>query len=120
VRGRKNRGLVWLGVSALVILLVAAAACELLLSSAEPVLQARLVQSLAARYRSGRELEDAPSGHKLRITRMPLRTLPHFEAWVRFQPRRHEKRSRSRQVAVVRLQGCIFVHVLDTSLSTTE
>src|ERR1700677_1531685 len=52
------------------------------------------------------------------IVEPTLRALPHFVMWFRFQPRRQEKRSRRRQVAVVRLQGCIFVHVLDTSLST--
>jgi AsmA-like C-terminal region len=56
VKGRGNRALVWVGVSALVILLAAAAAFEVLLSRAEPILRARLVQSLAARYHSRVEL----------------------------------------------------------------
>ena len=50
------RALFWVGISALVIAVVAAATFEILLSRAEPILRARLLQSLSARFHSRVEL----------------------------------------------------------------
>ena len=56
VAGRGHRALFWVGMSVLVVALVAAAIFEILLSRAEPILRARLVQSLSARFHSRVEL----------------------------------------------------------------
>jgi len=56
VAGRKHRALFWVGMSALAIAIVAAATFEILLSRAAPILRARLLQSLSARYHSRVEL----------------------------------------------------------------
>jgi len=56
VAGRKHRALFWVGISALAIAIVAAATFEILLSRAAPILRARLLQSLSARYHSWVEL----------------------------------------------------------------
>jgi hypothetical protein len=56
VAGQGHRVWVWVGIGALVVALVAAAIFEILLSRAEPILRARLVQSLSARFHSRVEL----------------------------------------------------------------
>ncbi len=56
VAGREHRALFWVGISALVIAVVAAATFEILLSRAEPILRARLLQSLSARFHSRVEM----------------------------------------------------------------
>ena len=54
--GRRHRALFWVGICALVIVVVAAATFEILLSRAEPILRARLLQSLSARFHSRVEM----------------------------------------------------------------
>ena len=54
--GQGHRVWVWVGIGALVVAVVAAAIFEILLSRAEPILRARLVQSLSARFHSRVEL----------------------------------------------------------------
>ncbi len=56
VAGRGHRAWFWVGISALVFVVVAAATFEILLSRAEPILRARLLQSLSARFHSRVEL----------------------------------------------------------------
>jgi hypothetical protein len=56
VAGQKHRAWFWIGVSALVMGIVAAATFEILLSRAAPILRARLLESLSARYHSRVEL----------------------------------------------------------------
>jgi hypothetical protein len=56
VAGQGHRVWVWVGIGALVVAVVAAAVFEILLSRAEPILRARLVQSLSARFHSRVEL----------------------------------------------------------------
>ncbi len=56
VAGRRHRALLWVGIGALVIVVVAAATFEILLSRAEPILRARLLQSLSARFHSRVEM----------------------------------------------------------------
>jgi hypothetical protein len=56
VAGQKHRALLWVGIAALVITVVAAATFEILLSRAEPILRARLIQSLSARFHSRVEM----------------------------------------------------------------
>jgi hypothetical protein len=58
VAGRKHRALFWVGITALVIAVVAAATFEILLSRAEPILRARLIQSLSARFHSRVDMGD--------------------------------------------------------------
>src|SRR5271167_4394844 len=50
VAGQKHRALFWVGLGALVVAVVAVATFEILLSRAEPILRARLLQSLSARF----------------------------------------------------------------------
>jgi hypothetical protein len=56
VVGRRHRALFWLGIGALVIVVGAATTFEILLSRAEPILRARLMQSLSARFHSRVEM----------------------------------------------------------------
>jgi AsmA-like C-terminal region len=55
-RFRKHRAWFWLGIAALLVAVVAAAGLEILLSRAEPILRARLLQSLSARFHSRVEM----------------------------------------------------------------
>jgi hypothetical protein len=54
--GRSHRALLWVGIGALLAAVVAAATFEILLSRAEPILRARLVQSLSNRFHSRVEM----------------------------------------------------------------
>ena len=56
VTGQKHRALFWVGLGALVVAVVAVATFEILLSRAEPILRARLLQSLSARFHSRVEM----------------------------------------------------------------
>ena len=56
VAGQKHRALFWVGLGALVVAVVAVATFEILLSRAEPILRARLLQSLSARFHSRVEM----------------------------------------------------------------
>jgi AsmA-like C-terminal region len=56
VVGRRHWALFWVGISALVIAVVAAATFEILISRAEPILRARLIQGLSARFHSRVEM----------------------------------------------------------------
>jgi hypothetical protein len=56
VAGRRHRVLFWVGIGVLVIAVGAAATFEILLSRAEPILRARLIQSLSARFHSRVEM----------------------------------------------------------------
>jgi hypothetical protein len=56
VAGQKHKPWFWVGMSAMAIAIVAAATFEILLSLAAPILRARLLQSLSARYHSRVEL----------------------------------------------------------------
>jgi AsmA-like C-terminal region len=56
VAGRGHRVWFWVGISALAIAVLAAATFEILLHQAEPILRARLLQSLSARFHSRVEL----------------------------------------------------------------
>ena len=56
VAGRRHRALLWAGIGALVMAVAAAAIFEILLSRAEPILRARLIQSLSARFHSRVEM----------------------------------------------------------------
>jgi hypothetical protein len=56
VAGRNHRALFWAGIIALAVAMVAVATFEILLSRAAPILRARLLQSLSARYHSRVEL----------------------------------------------------------------
>src|ERR1700689_1794927 len=56
VAGQKLRALFWGGLGALVVAVVAVATFEILLSRAEPILRARLLQSLSARFHSRVEM----------------------------------------------------------------
>src|SRR5277367_1444469 len=56
VAGRGHKAWFWVGIGALVVAVVAAATFEILLHRAEPILRARLLQSLSARFHSRVEL----------------------------------------------------------------
>src|ERR1700733_12360523 len=56
VAGGRHRALFWVGISALAMAVAAAAIFEILLSRAEPILRARLLQSLSARFHSRVEM----------------------------------------------------------------
>jgi AsmA-like C-terminal region len=56
VTGPRRRTLFWVGIILLVIVVAAAATFEILLSRAEPILRARLIQSLSARFHSRVEM----------------------------------------------------------------
>src|SRR5580704_16775908 len=56
VAGQKHRALFWVGLGALVVAVVAVATFAILLSRAEPILRARLLQSLSARFHSRVEM----------------------------------------------------------------
>jgi hypothetical protein len=56
VWGRGNKALFWVGVGAVVAVVLVAATFEILLSRAAPILRARLLQSLSARFHSRVEL----------------------------------------------------------------
>jgi hypothetical protein len=56
VAGQKHRAWFWIGISALAVGIVAVATFEILLFRAAPILRARLLQSLSARYHSRVEL----------------------------------------------------------------
>jgi hypothetical protein len=56
VAGRRHRAWFWVGIGALVAAVLVATTFEILLSRAEPILRARLMQSLSARFHSRVEL----------------------------------------------------------------
>lgn len=76
VAGRKHKLWIWEGISAMAI--VALATFEILLARAAPILRARLLQSLSARYRSRVELVllTSPSCAALRCPGKTWRSIP--------------------------------------------